>query len=541
MFGVVMTARYADESVQALLGRVPAALVTVNGKPILEMILSSFSAWGVEEVFVAVGDGKELVEQWLRSNAPASLRVRCVPVDSSLGVADAVVACLSLVPPGPVVINLGDTVCSFDESPLKDESFIAVAPRVVDHSRWCIVHYGPDGRVTGFTERARPPEPAAELLGTATGVYYIAAADRSRVTPSPRSPELSSVLAGLVDAGALCAKAVREWGDFGHLDRYQESKKRMLQARAFNSLRFDDFRGTVTKTSSHSDKFSAEIRWYENLPPKLRVFAPRVINSGDGSGGSPPFIELEYYAYPTLAELFVYGGARLGTVESALRKVFLLIEQFRAERAEVAFESFRAAYVQKTRVRVDEARRSNGELDRLLGLDQLYLNGDLIPGWPSYASGLERLAERFYRPEDCSLVHGDLCLSNVLYEPATGIMRLIDPRGEWGGVPMVGDIKYDVAKLRHSVVGRYDFIVAGYSSAASVGSDAYALSVASPPEVEATAGVLDTWISARFNLNEIKLIEGLLFISMLPLHSDAPRRQLAFALSGLSRLSEVRD
>jgi hypothetical protein len=52
---------------------------------------------------------------------------------------------------------------------------------------------------------------------------------------------------------------------------------------------------------------------------------------------------------------------------------------------------------------------------------------------------------------------------------------------------------------------------------------------------------LDNLIKNKWDLNEIKLIEGLLFISMLPLHRDHFERQLAFYSIGIQRLNEVLD
>ena len=43
----------------------------------------------------------------------------------------------------------------------------------------------------------------------------------------------------------------------------------------------------------------------------------------------------------------------------------------------------------------------------------------------------------------------------------------------------------------------------------------------------------------NWNVDEIKMIEGLLFISMLPLHSDNLERQLALFCIGIERLNEI--
>ena len=50
---------------------------------------------------------------------------------------------------------------------------------------------------------------------------------------------------------------------------------------------------------------------------------------------------------------------------------------------------------------------------------------------------------------------------------------------------------------------------------------------------------LDSQIKQKWNLDEIKMIEGLLFISMLPLHKDNLERQFAFYSIGIQRLNEI--
>jgi len=44
-----------------------------------------------------------------------------------------------------------------------------------------------------------------------------------------------------------------------------------------------------------------------------------------------------------------------------------------------------------------------------------------------------------------------------------------------------------------------------------------------------------------YDLRDVKFIEGLLFISMLPLHQGHPHRQRMMFLGGLSLLNEVFD
>lgn len=47
----------------------------------------------------------------------------------------------------------------------------------------------------------------------------------------------------------------------------------------------------------------------------------------------------------------------------------------------------------------------------------------------------------------------------------------------------------------------------------------------------------DCLVERNVNIDDIELIESLLFISMIPLHSDYPERQLAFFCQGIQFLS----
>ena len=62
-----------------------------------------------------------------------------------------------------------------------------------------------------------------------------------------------------------------------------------------------------------------------------------------------------------------------------------------------------------------------------------------------------------------------------------------------------------------------------------------------PENYQEVCRYLDELIQNQWDLNEIRLIEGLLFISMLPLHKDHFERQLAFYSIGIQRLNEVLD
>jgi len=95
--------------------------------------------------------------------------------------------------------------------------------------------------------------------------------------------------------------------------------------------------------------------------------------------------------------------------------------------------------------------------------------------------------------------------------------------------------------LRHSVVGGFDTITNGLCSASLSENNQIVMKIFKPKNYQEVCRYLDELIQNQWNLNEIKLIEGLLFISMLPLHKDHFERQLAFYSIGIQRLNEVLD
>ncbi len=107
----------------------------------------------------------------------------------------------------------------------------------------------------------------------------------------------------------------------------------------------------------------------------------------------------------------------------------------------------------------------------------------------------------------------------------------------------MGDARYDVAKLYHSVHGHYDFHHERSVHGARRRAEARPRAAharrpdqdsASASRRRSSSGRAHRSIAAR-----LLLMTGLLFASMLPLHDDQPRRQLAMYATALKLLDEV--
>jgi hypothetical protein len=312
----------------------------------------------------------------------------------------------------------------------------------------------------------------------------------------------------------------------------------LLKARYFNSLRFDRSLEIVTKTSENTSKLINEIEWYKQIPNDLSKLIPKII---DFDQSKKPFLKLEYIKHPTLAELWLYSDFSSKLWIEILKKLFEILNQFKKYPAKLVPPSdYHFIYKTKTEDRIQELTNSNESFRHILASDVLFINGKKYRNWLVIKEEIELKVRDLYHDEDNCLIHGDLCFSNIFCDFKNKNFKLIDPRGKWGST-MFGDLKYDVAKLRHSVVGGFDTITNGLCTASVSEGNHIAMKIFEPKNHQEVSKYLDELIQNQWNLNEIKLIEGLLFISMLPLHKDHFERQLAFYSIGIQRLNEVLD
>ena len=188
--------------------------------------------------------------------------------------------------------------------------------------------------------------------------------------------------------------------------------------------------------------------------------------------------------------------------------------------------------------RIDELINNNKIFKEIFDDEYISVNGTKLKNWSLIRDEIEQKIDELYNKDDNCLIHGDLYFSNILYDSGTNKYKLIDPRGRWGN-GISGDIKYDIAKIRHSVVGGFDTITNGLYTVTYEKTSGIGINVFEPTNYQIISKELDTQIEKYWNLDKIKMIEGLLFISMLPLHEDNFERQLAFFTIGIKRLNEI--
>jgi dTDP-glucose pyrophosphorylase len=442
------------------------------------------------------------------------------------------------------LVVLGDTYFHFADPTLlsRNEAMVLVQP-VDDPYRWCTVEIDAGGTISALHDKeAGLGGPMPALIG----VYYFPdtrqlqeAARRADERAALRAgrTEMADILKDLASQRPLFAVAAGDWLDCGNADRRESSHRALLQKREFNEFSIDNIFGVVTKRSQHIEKLLDEINYLRLLPPELSVLFPRVV--GYSTNYHDPWLAMEYYGYPSLAEVFVFENVDPAIWEQVFVHVREIVANgFMSKRYPLGDGALRDMYLTKTRERL-ESMDGPPELIDLIRRDGLVtINGrpmqNISALWDKLEIEVGHLADNV---QGC-IVHGDLCLSNILYDLRSRVCKLLDPRGSFGTSGIYGDPRYDVAKLYHSVYGLYDFITNDLFHVTVSGADVR-LDIRCRPQHQQIRERFEKVFFPHFDRREILLITGLLFASMPALHYDAPARQLAMYARALELFDEV--
>ncbi|RXJ68990.1 hypothetical protein CRV08_06045 [Halarcobacter ebronensis] len=528
--GIILTAAKADITICEVFGELPTGLIPVNGKPIIFFILQQLYDNGIVDVYIGVDYKKDKLIEIVDLYFSTKLNIKYIFTDKNRAPGNSLLTILKEIDNGKVVVNLGDTyIKNFNFSKFDDA--LVVSNDFLDEKRWATVRVK-DDFILEFKDKERS---GVDDLYAICGLYTISDLKLIKDFESEldKNIQITDLMSAYLKSKSLKVIKTNEWLDFGHIDKYYISKKRLIQSRGFNSLEYDDLLGTITKRSQNKDKFINEIKWQLDLPKSLKVLSPRVLDYSLDS--NEPFITMEFYSYPTLSEIWLFSELNEKVYISVIDKLLTILRLFKANKKVVSFDDYMKIYYEKTVRRVQNIE--NREILDLMKHQNININGVELKNWSILQSKLSEKIKELYNENDNCFIHGDFCLSNILYDLRSGIVRLIDPRGIWGSGEN-GDIKYDVAKLRHSICGDYDYIVNDLFKIDTLDSSriCYSIFYSNKQNVKT---YFDKRLSDIFNIEHIKLIEGLLFLSMVALHKDSASRQVVMYAKAIKLLNEV--
>ncbi|MBF7060340.1 capsular biosynthesis protein [Campylobacter volucris] len=301
------------------------------------------------------------------------------------------------------------------------------------------------------------------------------------------------------------------WLDFGLITNYFHSKKAISSQRCFNELKFCND-GYMIKTSNWDKKIQSEINWFLNFPKELDIYIPKFKEQSNQS------YKIEYLCNNTLSELFVFGGLPPYVWENIFKslKIFLnKLHQYQSVDVKICFN-----YKNKTLERLKLLNDDNFFSD-LMNKKYSYNEKNPI----SLNDILNDINLYLLDNKKYSIIHGDFCFSNIMFDFRSGFIKVFDPRGMdfEENITIYGDMYYDYAKLVHCIFGMYDFIISGFYTC-TINNNKIDFVIDMPDKIYN----IQKKFTEIFYLNKnIFAITLHLFLSMLPLHHDSKERQKA--------------
>lgn len=309
-----------------------------------------------------------------------------------------------------------------------------------------------------------------------------------------------------------------------------------FDARFFNSVKGDEF--TVVKTSTDKKKIKAEYTFYYLLPDYMKTWFVMPYNYQETEGNAS--YEMERLHITDLAIRWVHGAITIDEMDKLLNKAFHFI-QIRSRKS-VSEEEYKKVETALYLDKVDE------RIDKLKAHPQYMLFKEFIEYGTDF-SGLDEIVKKYkdlfirineaLPKEHYSVIgHGDLCFSNMLFNKEADLLKLIDPKGAVEENQMWTNPYYDVAKLSHSICGRYDFFNNGLHHISLDGNLKFKLDI-DFDNIEYKKKFKHYVEKNGFSYEAVRIYEVSLFLSMLPLHMDNPQKVFGFILNAIDIMEEI--
>lgn len=440
---LVIPAAGAATRLRPLSNNMSKCMVPVNGKPAIAHIIDTVGHL-YDEICVVHGFNHDVVD-YMRRNY-ADLNVSFYQQFVQEGPLHAIHCALrnpkyDSILLGKLTVWLGDTLVfdwndfSLDELIHPVSCAIAVS-KVKDWTRWCMV----DGFGLYYDKPTERPPTEMALVG----IYQFSSFKQARdyitqIIESEKKVKGEYQISQLLEyfEGDTRQVVVRDWHDIGDLPSLYKTKANLIsrRARTDNHIECDPEACTVTKTGS---RCKGEILWYDTfakMQPQNLHLVPQIYSSDITRGN----YTMALCSGTTLQEMFVYEDLKDDTIEYLITKVFNNYKKMIVPQMQYALppetwieEEFFAKF----------RRRASGSTN------------------PSETKRIIEFAKSL-TPKTVTgvgIIHGDLHCGNIMFDPTTGSMKFIDPRGYDMNAAFYFPY-YDFIKLYQSFYGDYMWII----------------------------------------------------------------------------------
>ena len=531
---VIMSSSYVGEELCSELGVLPPTFMPIANKYLLESQLQILNDIASNPIFyLTLPNDYAMNESEKRVIDEYDIRV--IDIDPSTPLLAALDKTISIISKSenlekPIKLLLGDTCYEEIKSNYLDKNnFLSVSYSVGYYKRSV---FRPNNISHFVYEYANKDDLVWSGILAVKNILTLQ-------TLVQEAQSIESLLSSFISSENPTIDDPGKWMDCGHVNAYHQSRAMISTARAFNSVSLDG--NTLSKRSViKKDKIIEEARWFTKLPDTLKPYAPSLHFVDDVNG----VYGIEYEYALALSELWVYGKLPYTWWESLLSQLNALFGQMLAC-AEGLADFTQASLVQKDLKEKNIARVSS--YPEFLSSPRFYLKIAYNDVGQSPTDIVNILNNSITDVNTTKLLfsHGDLCFSNILYDARKGGIKIIDPKGvKYGKDFKLDRVDQEIAKLYHSIEGRYDEIIAGRFTIRETASGDISLDFDQLSKEKQQFNIsFVRWVTQEMGVTckELTGLTSLLFFSMVPLHYDNPRRQRAFVLNGYKLFQEWRS
>ncbi len=309
-----------------------------------------------------------------------------------------------------------------------------------------------------------------------------------------------------------------------------------FDSRYFNSLQGDAYR--LKKISTNKKKIKSEYTYYHLLPEDMKPWFVMPFHYKEDQKTAS--YEMERLYMTDVAVQWVHGSIKL-TEFAELLDIYFHFFHARKEKSvtEQTYQQINhSLYVAKVQERVEclEKMPDYQKMQNFLKNSRDIGSLKEVLSW--YLRLKNKVESRCVQPFVSVIGHGDPCFANTLYNRPTRTFKFIDPKGALCEEELWTNPYYDLAKLSHSVCGRYDFFNHALFDIEISEEFEYRLRI--PFDNEEYIRIFQEKSQQNgYDFWCIRLYEASLFLSMLPLHMDDPYKVFAFILNAVAILKEI--
>ena len=506
----------------------PKVMIPHLGKPIIGHQIEYLIKEGFDKVVIVVGYQKDILMQYVIKNYADKIRILFANQDELDGLATAVLEGINVLNENDLLLSnltiiLGDILPQEEMPYFSGESFVCYK-EVDDWQRWCMVEELHSGRLCFYDKSINKPNTNKALMG----IYMFNDIDLLKESIEHIKEkniringefQLSSAMNIYNEHVNINLKKYEKFIDFGQAEDISAARKNV--ARYFNDIIIED--EIVTKKSTDQNKMYDESMWYQLAKDYLGNYLPEYYGMTDEGGG----YKMSRIKLPSLQEQFVFGTLSRVEVYQLmidLMNYFKDTKKYETKRPNL-IKANQDMFINKTRERIKKIKNM---------FDEKYyvINGEIKenPIFTFERKIVPRLEEIIADDNYAAMIHGDLFFGNMMYDPKGEDgqrLKIIDPRGKYGEENrLMGDMRYDYAKLNHSISGYYDFIINGLYYLEDNGTVINYNFYDSEKQEEAQGLFEDLLSLSHMKKKDIDMITGILFLSMIPLHKENKNNQI---------------